>query len=995
MASATQVSLSGNTIVNGVLWDGWKWSSSTLSYYFANDHVTWEVHEKTAYEQAIQQWAAVSGLQFSESANRAGADFVELQADGNQMNSIYGQGSTTFGFHESPDPTYISIANSSQNANIGTNELNGVYNWQLMGMNPWTAGSLGPGGFTFRMIVHELGHALGLKHPHDVLGSAPTLPGVTSNNDLGDNNLAHMFSTVMAYNRGYTFDANGLIVALNTNNIVIGSSDILDYGYAAGPMALDIATIQYLYGASSANTGDDTYYLPVNNVAGEAMWRCLWDTGGTDTMYYGGTQGVIISLHAATLDNTVEGGGTLSYARNTYGGFTIANGVDIENATGGSGDDQIIGNNLNNSLQGQAGADMLYGELGNDTLDGGTQDAASDTLTGGYGADYLYGHLGDDALYGDYKDNYGEGGDDQIYGGGGKDEIQGAGGNDYLYGDGGTDENYLTGDDNDSIHGGTGDDHIWAGGQDDTVYGGTGADSLYGGHGNDIVRGENEADFIDGGFGADSLYGGAGSDLIHGGATDNDYIEAGADGDTVDAGYGDDTVHGDDAGDSNTGGIDTLKGGGGKDTIHGGGAIDYIYGDFDSTDSTDNDPDKYTPGANNDLLYGDSGSDWIYGGGGNDLIDGGNETGAYEGDILNGGDGNDEIYGRSGDDLLDGGSGVDTMDGGDGNDSFYVDSAADQAQEDANEGTDYVYSTSYNYTLMGNIEYLILLDNSAARRGFGSSGNDYLNGNGYRNLLEGNGGSDFLYGYGGDDVLKGGAGHDYLVGGNGNDTFYIDASDIHHGYASISELVGQGTHDVVYTTASFELAADQQIEEIFLQTGAMDFTGNKYGNRIVGNSSANRILGASGNDTIAGNGGIDALYGGNDRDFLYGEAANDVLDGGMHDDELTGGAGRDRLTGGSGADTFVFDSASESGKLKSSADMIVDFRSGDDIDLSNLAGRLGWVGSGAFSGRAAEVGFQRVSGGLLVRVDSDGNGSIDMAIFCSGLTQIAKGDFDL
>jgi Ca2+-binding RTX toxin-like protein len=997
MATGTQMSLSSNSLVNGLLWDGWKYDTTHLTYYFADDHYSWTELEKSSYVTAMASWTFVVDLTTSESQTRSAADFVEIQVDNDQMANTYQISAQAF--HETPDGSNTNLANSSQNPNIGANEINGVYSWQIFPGVSWTGNPLLEGGYASHVTIHELGHALGLKHPHDVQGSAQKFPGVTNFGDLGDNNLNHMLWTVMSYNRDYGFDTNGEIVLRSQIAIVKDSDWLGDYGYVAGPMAFDIAALQHLYGASSANTGDDVYYLPVNNTAGEAMWRCIWDTGGTDTMQYDGTNGTIISLHAATLDNSAEGGGVASYARFTYGGFTIANGVEIENATGGSGDDEIIGNNIANHLIGRAGADTIYGELGDDTLDGGAEDAAADMLTGGFGLDTLYGRLGDDTLYGDYKDVYDQGDADQLYGGGGKDSIQGGGGDDYLYGDDGSDEDYVLGDDRDFIHGGIGNDHIWGGGANDTVYGGLGTDSLYGGDDDDLVYGENDGDFIDGGFGSDSLFGGAGVDTIYGGAVDSDYIEAGNGGDTVDAGYGDDTVYGDNLGDVSAGGTDYLKAGGGKDTVYGGGGDDYIYGDFDYLDSTDGDPNKYTPGADDDVLLGEGGNDQIYGGGGNDKLYGGDETGQYDGDGLYGGDGNDTLYGGLGIDVLVGGKGQDAMEGSLGNDSYYVDNKNDIATEGKNQGTDYLYSSTYSYTMTANVEYMMLLDSTDATRAFGSDTNNNMYGNSNDNLLEGNGGMDFIMGYAGADVLKGGAGHDYLLGGVCNDSYYVDASDIdehvHEGYVSISELKNEGTRDVVYTTTSMVLADDQEIETIYLQAGAVDVSGNKFGNRIVGNSADNEIFGFAGIDTISGGGGRDRLKGGDDQDFLYGEDDNDVLDGGKHDDELTGGEGRDSLKGGTGNDDFVFDHPDDTGKTKGSADVILDFAHGDDIDLSGFSGKFGWAGASGFSGKGAEAGYQRTSGGVLALIDADGDGKTDLMIFCKGLTALDKGDFVL
>ena len=146
-------------------------------------------------------------------------------------------------------------------------------------------------------------------------------------------------------------------------------------------MVFDIAALQALYGANTSfASGDDSYTLIGENGAG-TFYESLWDTDGMDGIAYGGALDAVIHLTAATLDTSPTGAGLMSYVDGIFGGMTIANGVVIENAQSGSGDDLLTGNAADNHLIGNVGDDMLLGLEGSDLLEGGEGD---DLLIGDY-----------------------------------------------------------------------------------------------------------------------------------------------------------------------------------------------------------------------------------------------------------------------------------------------------------------------------------------------------------------------------------------------------------------------------------------------------------------------------------------------------------------------------------------------------------------------------------------------------------------------------------
>ena len=108
------------------------------------------------------------------------------------------------------------------------------------------------------------------------------------------------------------------------------------------------------------------------------------------------------------------------------------------------------------------------------------------------------------------------------------------------------------------------------------------------------------------------------------------------------------------------------------------------------------------------------------------------------------------------------------MTGGAGNDTYVRDNAGDVVTEAAGGGTDTVQS-SVSYTLVANVENLVLLGSSAIN-GTGNTLANVITGNTGANTLSGGDGNDSLSGGDGNDSLVGGAGNDTLTGGNNRDT---------------------------------------------------------------------------------------------------------------------------------------------------------------------------------------------------------------------------------
>ena len=355
----------GNTLVNGLLW-GMHWSDGTpaktsLAVYiagtsggenfdFGGTAVTANTvsEEVAAFRLAMEMFELVCNIDFVEVNSKSNADIVVGAVNNRDASGALGVG----------------IPPGEDTGPLSNQQGAVIINYKQYQTTDFS--SLLPGGYDFISYIHEFGHAIGLKHPHDRGGgSFPKFPGVSGPfDDYGDFDLNQGVYTMMSYNDGNPAGA------LGQQN----PSDMPGFGWEGTPMALDIAALQYLYGANmSYHTGDDVYSLPARNQAG-TFYSCIWDAGGSDTIVAGGAGDCVINLNAATLKVGKGGGGFISSHDGIFGGFTIAHGAVIENADGGAGDDMLIGNLVANILDGGKGADLLKGGNGADHLRGGGGD---------------------------------------------------------------------------------------------------------------------------------------------------------------------------------------------------------------------------------------------------------------------------------------------------------------------------------------------------------------------------------------------------------------------------------------------------------------------------------------------------------------------------------------------------------------------------------------------------------------------------------------------
>ena len=505
-----------DSLIHG--WAKWNTAAGPITYFFADVNdvesaidvhgetrfitcenpqtVGWTDDVRALFVSALKLYSDATGLTFQKADDVKSANLVWWLA---------------------PDLAEVQHALSERLVEMPNGHL-----WQYFDVNDpfWQNRDFGGVGRT--EVIHEVGHTLGLAHPSDG-GREPdrtTFPGVPSGSALtGTNGQNQDIYTVMSppSNRGW--------------DGAVPYPPPLAYGGQGGLGAFDIAALQLLYGQNAATAlGDTPYVLDDTNGIGTG-WSSIWDADGDDTISNAGsTLACVIDLRPAPLVGEKAGGYEL-YVLGVLGGFTIANGVVIENALGGAGNDTITGNSGDNVLNGGLDVDEMRGGFGNDVY---FVDNAGDLVienvsegidTANASINYVLTAnvenlvmLGGADLqgYGNDLANIltGNAGNNLLNGFAGTDIMIGGGGNDFYFVDNASDaliEN--PGTDNDTVFStvhftlsANVENLILQGDADLQGYGNNDANVIYGNIGNNLLNGGSGVDLLVGGAGNDTYF---------------------------------------------------------------------------------------------------------------------------------------------------------------------------------------------------------------------------------------------------------------------------------------------------------------------------------------------------------------------------------------------------------------------------------------------------------------------------------------------------------
>lgn len=495
----------------------------------------------------------------------------------------------------------------------------------------------------FRILLHEIGHAMGLDHSDDGVNTLDPTLEVVANTVMKSVGAGEIVTDLGSLDKDALNFLYGDTDAFNLDNLTIANDVANSEIDITGTAGIDRFVAPNFDTNISAGGGADIIF-------GSAANDEINGDDGNDTLIGGAGNDI---LRGGADNDTLDGLGFVT--------GNISTG-DADQLFGGDGDDILIDRFDTTVYDGGAGNDTIDASDRSQTVIQFTDTAkfiSIETVILSPGDDFFRGSAGDDTAFGAAGADtlLGEDGNDFLDGGEGADQMQGAVG----------DDTYVIDNAGDQIFETSGTDKVIAHiafTLPSSIENGTavGAGLLTGNSGANILDGDSAGNNLAGASGADIILGRDGADTLTGGA-DADRLNGGSGADTLIGGTGNDIYDVENVGD-----IVTELSGEGTDRVNtmvdftNPANVEFFVGKFAPIGLilTGNNEVNRITGANK-ISSGDT----INGEGGNDKL-----VGLVGNDTFDGGTGNDRIFGNSGDDRISGGAGSDRITGQQGADTF-------------------------------------------------------------------------------------------------------------------------------------------------------------------------------------------------------------------------------------------------------------------------------------------------------------------------------------
>lgn len=268
--------------------------------------------QKNATREILKKIAEQFGLTFKEVSD-SDSSFGVVRFGNNA------QGSKSAGYASYPD----------------TDDPNGSGDVYINNEDPANLSNVVPGTNAWATLVHEIGHAIGLKHPGNYNAGEPA--STTPDNFLATAEDTEA-NTVMSYNKAPQAQERDFF----------GKYDYL--------------ALNYLYGSRAYNEGNTNYAF--NDKDGEFL-KIINDSAGNDTLDFSAVSRAVSVNLTPGANSSV---GKLANGADAKDNLSIAFGVTIENVIGSRFADTLLGNDANNRFESRGGGDQIDGGAGLDTV---------------------------------------------------------------------------------------------------------------------------------------------------------------------------------------------------------------------------------------------------------------------------------------------------------------------------------------------------------------------------------------------------------------------------------------------------------------------------------------------------------------------------------------------------------------------------------------------------------------------------------------------------